>query len=276
MPSTDETYLVLVAWNVTPNTWPYGSSIGVGSETELEALIKMETSAKDYMDKQAWPYEVLALGNENSSVLDSDFQHARTEWRNRKPGEGIATRNMPVNIIPGGTGSSPIRELAVLCQLMKDNAHDGLMIAPISKLYNATEASAKVLTKHIMTTLGQPIQWIMKEAYEESVLKPFLEQAGFSMKSCPQVMFESPDVHKEEEGTYWTGLVASKIQTPKQAAEHLGLDYDEEYWEQKEAEQLEQMQTQTEGGEGDEVYEVRHKRSKVSGSSQAHSACASA
>jgi len=271
-PTDEGTYLTLVAWNVTPNTWPYGSSIGVGSETELEALIKMETNAKDYMEKQAWPYEVLALGNENSTVLDSDYQTARTEWRNRKPGEGIATRNMPVNIIPGGTGSSPIRELSVLCQLMKDNAHDGLMVAPISKLYNATEASAKVLTKHIMTTLGQPIQWLLKEAYEENVLKPYLEGSGFSMKSCPNVVFESPDVHKEEEGEYWVGLVAAKIQTPQQACEHLGLEYDEEAWKQKEAEQLEQMKVESEEGEKDEVYEVRHKRGKTSGSSQAHKA----
>lgn len=266
-PTSEEAYLIMVSWNVTPQTWPYGTSLGTGSETELESLIEMERDAQNYMEKQAWPYEVLSLGNENSSVLENEYADAKSAWRNRVPGEGIVTRNMPVEIIPGGTGSSPIRELAVLCQLMKDNAHDGLMVAPISKLYNSTEASAKVLTKHIMTTLGQPMQWLIKEAYEESVLKPFLEHSGFSVKSCPDVLFESPDVHKKDEGEYWSLLVERQIQTPKQAADHLGLEYDEEWWTKEQKRQEEQMMQKQQFGDGkeDEVYEVRHKRSQTGG-----------
>ena len=269
-PTRNGTYLINIPWNVTPNTWPYGASLGTGSETELSALIEMERDAQNYMEKQAWPYEVLALGNEKSHVLESDYSHAKNQWRNREPGEGIVTRNMPVNIIPGGTGSSPIRELAVLCQLMKDNAHDGLMVAPISKLYNSTEASAKVLTKHIMTTLGQPMQWIIKEAYEEYVLKPFLEHASFSVKSCPNVLFESPDVHKTEEGEYWSLLVERQIQTPKQAADHLGLEYDEEYWTKEQERMLQQAQAhqQPDGEEEGKSYRVtelyKHRRSSQS------------
>lgn len=269
----EETFVVQVPWNITSASWPYGTSIGTGSETELEALIEMETNAKDYMEKQAWPYEVLALGDgkpNSASVLDTDYQSARNEWKNRKPGEGIATRNMPVNIIPGGTGSSPIRELAVLCQLMKDNAHDGLMVAPISKLYNSTEASAKVLTSHIMTVLGQPIQWIVKECYEEYVLKPFLVQGGFSVKSCPEVLFESPDVHKKEEGEYWALLVERKIQTPMQAAEHLGLEYDEEYWTQQREQMANVFKPKQEEETEDEIYEVRRKTCSNSGSRQTY------
>ena len=265
-PDISDPFIVPVHWNVTPTSWPYGSSMGVGSETELEALIEMESNAKDYMKKQAWPYEVLQLGDgkEGAGILDSDYQTARAEWKNRKPGEGIAARNMSVNIIPGGTGSSPIRELSVLCQLMKDNAHDGLMVAPISKLYNATEASAKVLTKHIMTTLGQPIQWIIKEAYEENVLKPFLESSGFSRKNCPETLFESPDVQKGEEVEYWVGLVTAKIQSPQQAAEHLGLEYDDDYWKQEREQQQEQFQMKTKKEEEEkeqkqDVWEVRRK-----------------
>jgi len=245
-PDTEDTFIVHVPWNMTSATWPYGTSLGVGSETELEALIEMEGNSKDYMDKQAWPYEVLALGNENSNLLESDYTNARSEWKNRQPGEGIVTRNMTVDIKPGGTGSQPIRELATLCQLMKDNVHDGLMVPPISKLYNSTEASATVLTQHIMTVLGQPIQWIIKEAYEESLLKPYLERSGFSRKSCPIILFESPDVHKEEEGAYWVGLVQNKIQTPAQACEHLGLEYDEEFWKEQEEKQLEQFKMKAE------------------------------
>jgi len=65
--------LVLLSWNVTSATWPFGNGLGVGLETEMEALVELERSAKDYMEKQAWPYEVLALGNEKTMILDSDF-----------------------------------------------------------------------------------------------------------------------------------------------------------------------------------------------------------
>jgi hypothetical protein len=243
---TEDTYLVHVPWNVSSTTWPYGTSLGVGNETELEALINMETNASAYMDKQAWPYEVFALGDEKSNVLESEYNQVRTEWKNRKPGDGFTTRNMNVDIKAGGTGSSPIRELATLCELMKDNLHDGLMVPPISKLENSTEASATVLTQHIMTTLGQPIQWVLKENYEEYVLKPYLAHIGFSVKSCPNILFESPDVHKKEEGEYWTGLVGAKIQTPQQACEHLGLEYDEAFWKQEELKQQQMFQQKQE------------------------------
>jgi hypothetical protein len=238
----NSTELVLLSWNVTTGTWPYGNGIGVGLETEMESLLGMESNAKDYMEKQAWPYEILALGDNANPVTEADYAVARSEWRSRKPGEGIATYNIPVNIVSGGTGSSPIRELAELCNLMKDNTHDGLMVPPISKLYNSTEASATVLTKHIMTTLGQPIQWLIKECFEGAVLKPFLEAQGFSRKSCPSSLFESPDVHKKEEGEYWTSLVNAKIQSPQQACEHLGLEYDEKFWSELERQEQERFQ----------------------------------
>lgn len=240
--------LILISWNPTTATWPYGNGIGVGLETEMEMLLDVETSVKDYSEKAAWPYEVLQLGDgKGVTVSDSDYQTARSEWRNRQPGEGIAARNIPVNIIAGGTNSAPIRELAALCELMKDNLHDGFIVPPISKLYNSTEASAKVLTQHVMTVMGQPLQWLLKENFEEHVLKAFLEQSGFSRKSCPVTLFESPDTAKKEEGEFYVGLVNAKIQSPKQACEHLGLEYDEMFWKEEMQRQQEQFQMKNEG-----------------------------
>jgi hypothetical protein len=230
---TNEELILIPFLGVTTDTWPFAPSIFAGTETELEMLTGIEESAKAYSEKQAWPYEVLALGDATSSVSDSDYEGARNEWRNRQPGEGLATRNMPVAIVPGGTGSAPLRDLAVLCELMKDNVQDSVMIAPISKLYNATEASAKEMTKHIMTVLGQPWQWQLASYFEQYILKPYIVASGFSVRSLPKVVFESPDVHKAEEGQYWTSLVSAKIQTPQQACDHLGLEYDQEYWDQQ-------------------------------------------
>lgn len=246
-------------------------------------LVSVEESVKDYSEKAAWPYEVLQLGDgSGSGVSDSDYQSAKTEWRTRQPGEGITARNMPVNIIPGGTNSAPIRELAALCELMKDNIHDGFIVPPLSKLYNSTEASAKVLVQHVMTVLGQPLQWLLSESLTSYVLKPFLEGSGFSRKSCPSVLFESPDTAKKEEGEFWMSLVTAKIQSPQQACEHLGLEYDEEYWTQQEKKLEEQMMQkqqqgfsqdngkpvgkkpqvvqQQQGNKSDEVWEVRRRK----------------
>ena len=238
---TSEELVLVPNLGVTSQTWPFGPSIYAGLENELEMLTGIEESAKDYSEKQAWPYELLQLGDAANPVSDDEYTVARSEWKNRKPGEGIVS-TVPSDIKPGGTGSAPIRELAVLCELMKDNVQDSVMIAPISKLYNATEASAKEMTKHIMTVLGQPLQWRLAEYFESYVLKPWLESSGFSRKSCPQTVFESPDVHKKEEGEYWTSLVNAKIQSPMQACDHLGLEYDEAYWAQEEQKQQQQFE----------------------------------
>lgn len=271
--------LILLSWNATTATWPYGNGLAVGLETEMDMLVSVEESVKDYSEKAAWPYEILALGNgAGATVNDSDYQDAKSEWRNRQAGDGIATRNMPVEIIAGGTNSAPIRELASLCELMKDNIHDGFIVPPLSKLYNSTEASAKVLVQHVMTVLGQPLQWLLAESLQSYVLKPMLEQAGFSRKSCPVPLFESPDTAKKEEGEFWVSLVTAKMQSPKQACEHLNLEYDEDYWKQEEKKQQEQFEQKNaqfgaqkqdgeEGGvtqqqKSEEVWEVRRKEVK--------------
>jgi hypothetical protein len=244
---TNEELILIPFLGETTDTWPFAPSLLTGLEVESEMLVDMEQASKDYSEKQAWPYEILQLGEGkpgDALISDDDYDAARSEWQNRQPGEGIAARNMPVQIVAGGTGSAPIREIAVLCELMKDNIVDGTMIPPISKLYNSTEASSKEMQKYVMTALGQPWQWRYTEFYRSYVLKPWLEASGFSRKSCPEVLFESPDVHKKEEGDYWGLLVDKKIQSPMQACEHLGLEYDEAYWTQLEQKQQEQFNQQ--------------------------------
>ena len=263
---TSEELILVPFLGVVTATWPFAPSIFTGLETELEMLTGIEESAKDYSEKQAWPYEILGLGDNENPVDADDYESARSEWKNRKPGQGIVT-NVPTTLLAGGTGSAPIRELAVLCELMKDNVQDSVMIAPISKLYNATEASAKEMTKHIMTVLGQPMQWRIAEYFELYILKPFLESSGFSRKSCPQTVFESPDVHKKEEGEYWTSLVNAKIQSPVQACDHLGLDYDEAYWAEEKQKEQEQFNQQLQAKKDSASNGANPKEEKVKGKS---------
>lgn len=241
---TNQELILIPFLGETTATWPYAPSLLTGTETESDMLVEMERNTEKYMEKQAWPYEIAAFGDAANPVLEDDYVTASSAWKNRQPGDGFATRNIPVNIIQGGTGSAPIRELAVLCELMKKNINDAVMVPGVSQLYNATEASAKVLTAHVMTTLGQPVQWRIAEYFSDGILKPWLEASGFSRKSCPETLFESPDVHKKEEGDYWGLLVDKKIQTPQQACEHLGLEYDEEYWNMQLKREQEQFDKQ--------------------------------
>lgn len=236
--------IVHYAWNPTSTSWPYGTPLIVGLDVETEALLGLEENAKDYMEKEAWPYEILALGDAQNNIGSSDYESAKSAWKNRQPGQGITARNIPITLLKGGTGESPLREIADLVVGMKDNVVDGTMVPPISKLYNSTEASAKVMTQHIMTVLGQPLQWLLKEQYVVNVLRRYVMGLGFSVKSTPDILFESPDNAKKEEGEFWVSLVNAKIQSPQQACEHLQLEYDEEYWRGEEEKQRQQFEQQ--------------------------------
>jgi hypothetical protein len=88
---TNDTYLIIVPWNVKSNTWPYGTSLGVGSETELESLINMETNASAYMEKQAYPWELVGLGNEKTMINDSEYQSAKSEIKSNQRSTGISS-----------------------------------------------------------------------------------------------------------------------------------------------------------------------------------------
>ena len=93
-----------------------------------------------------------------------------------------------------------------------------------------------------MRVLGQPLQWLIKDYLEEYVLKPFLENSAFSRRSCPVTLFESPDTAKKEEGEFWIGMVNAGLQSPKQACDHLELEFDEDYWKKKQEEEQAQFE----------------------------------
>jgi len=240
--------IVHFAWNVSSSSWPYGTPFLIGLDVETESMLALEKSSADFMDKNAWPYEVLSVGDSASPISASDYAGVKSSWGNRQPGDGFTLRNIPVNLMKGGTGDTPLRELSDLMNLMKDNIQDGLMVPAISKLYNSTEASAKVMTSHIMTVLGQPIQWLIKEKYEEQVIKPYCESIGFSRKSAPKLIFESPTSHKAEEAEFWKVMGELQVQSPEQIAEHLGLEFDEDYWKAKKEEEQAQFEQQQKMG----------------------------
>lgn len=264
-PSWSSTEIVHFAWNVTSNSWPYGTSLLVGLETVLETLEELEVNANEYMKKQAYPYEVLQLGDGTFMPTASDVSSVDSKWKNRAVGENIIT-TYPTQMHQGGTGGAPIRELSNILDFLYDQAIDATMVPPISKQYNATEASAKVMMPHAHATLITPMQRLIRRKIESEIYKPYLEDLGFSVKTCPKLLFAPPDAHKEEDGEYYSKLVLAGIAPPAWAAKKLGIPEEEfDEWQKEVEAKEEKMMQQQKPEEGEEegksyrVTELYHK-----------------
>lgn len=234
-PTWSASEIVHHSWNVTTQSWPYGTSLLVGLEVVLGTLQQLEVSAKDYMEKQAWPYEVLQIGDGQYMPNASDLSAIQSKWKGRRVGENIIT-TLPTAMHQGGTGGSPIRELSNLIDFLYNEAIDSTMIPPISRQYNATEASAKVMMPHAHATIVTPMQRVIKRKIETEVYQPYLESLNFSVKSCPRVVFHPPDFHKEEDAKYYFPGVLAGVFPPKWVAKKLGVP-EEEFDEWLEEEQ---------------------------------------
>jgi len=258
-PTWQADQIVHFAWNVTSESWPYGTSILVGLDTEFEILEELEQNAKDYMEKQAWPYEMGRVGDGQYMPDDTEMASIKSKWKNRQIGENILT-SYPIEMIQGGTGGAPIRELSNIFDFIKDNIVDGTMVPPISKQYNATEASAKIMMPHAHATLITPMQRLIRRKVENEVYKPYLEDLGYSVKTCPKLLFEPPDAHKEEDAEYYSKLVLAGVIPPKAAAKELGYEEEFEEWmKEEEKRQQKMMQQGEEQGEEEETEQEKQK-----------------
>jgi len=261
--------IVPLHWDVSSQSWPYGTSMLVGLDTEFQVYEDLEINTKDYMEKQAWPYTILQIGDKENPVDETELSTAKTKFKNRRIGEDMIT-TVPTQLLQGGTGGSPIRELSDLLQVVKDNIQDSLILPAISKLYNSTEASAKVLTSWAASCVVKPMQEILRNELREKVYKPYLEDLGYSVKVCPDLLFEPPDAQKKEEMEFWTGMVNAGICPPQVAAREFGWEDEWKTWQiEKQAQQEKIFQRKKEEksgeeedkkGEDEDVYEVHHKR----------------
>jgi len=242
--------LVEFHWDKTSRSWPYGTSLLAGSETEYESMEQLELSAKDYMEKQAFPYELWQIGDGNYMPTDSDVATIKSKWQNRSVGENMIS-TYPIDLKQGGTGGAPIRELQGLLDFMKDNVIDRTLVPPISKQYNATQASAKEMMPWALANLIWPIQRMVKWKIENEVYKPYLEDLGFSVKTCPNLLFEPPDIVDVEKGEYLSKGVTAGYLPPKWAAAQAGVPLEEfeEWRKEEEAKEEKMMQNQKNGGE---------------------------
>jgi len=241
--SRDE--MVHYAWNVSSKSWPYGTSMLIGLDTEFEALEKIEQATSDYAEKQGLPKELWQVGDRDYTPNDEELEEIRKKVKNWSAGEEFVT-NYAINRIAGGTGEHPLSEISKILDFYYTHIVDGMMIAPISKQWSSTMASAQEMEVVQRANLITPLQRLISRKIEREVYRPYLEDLGYSVKVCPKVSWEAPDAHKDEEAEYWALQVQSGIVPAEYAAMEQGFDMTKikQYRDEQAKREAEQMQSQ--------------------------------
>ena len=222
---------------------PFGTSLLTGIDYELDAQDQIRKNLLAYLEKQAFASNVLQVGNEQYHPTEDVVSEINTQVKNRKVGEDFVT-DYPIELKVMGAAQVETRMIPDTLKFTDDQVTDALMSPPISKLYNSTEASATVMTDWARGCLITPIQNIIREVVEKQVYQPMLEDLGFTVKLTPELSFDPPDVHTNDEAQYWGTMIDKKIQSPEQVCKKLGLIYDSAYWKQEEVKAQEQMKMQ--------------------------------
>ena len=222
--------ITLVPWDVDVY-YPYGTSLLSGIDRELNALDQLLDTAVEYARKNAYPTHYVQVGDDEYQPGDTTLQGFKSSVDNNNAGGTVITSAPVSGFTSGGGGdASTVPELM---RFSVDQVSDGLIAPPLSKLYDSTEASAKVTQKWVRQVLIIPIQHIIKTRIEEDIYWPFLRSLGYSIRNVPSLNFDIPESYMVDEIAALTGLVNSNIMTPEQCSEELGFDYDEEYFKQK-------------------------------------------
>lgn len=217
--------IVHYAWNISSKSWPYGTSMLIGLDTEFNALETIEQATSDYAEKQALPKELWQVGDRDYTPNDDELATIRNKVKNWSAGEEFVT-NYTINRIAGGTGEKPLSEISKILDFYYTHIVDGMMVAPISKQWSSTMASAQEMELVQRAHLITPLQRLIGNKIEREIYQPYLESLGYSVKVCPSVLWEAPDAHKDEEMEYWMGAVQSGIVPSEYAAMELGFDLD--------------------------------------------------
>ena len=223
---------------------PFGISLLTGIDYELATQEEIRKNLLKYLERQAWASNVLQVGSDAHALTDAEYQQIKTEVKNADVGENFVTdHDIEVKVM--GAAQVETRMIPETLRFSDDQITDSLMIAPISKLYNSTEASATKLADEENMRIIFPMQKIISEVLTKQIYQPLLEDAGFSVNVVPKVSFEPPDVYTLEDATYWKTLVDAKVVTPEQAAKELGIEYDSAFFKAEEQKQLDLMKQKT-------------------------------
>ncbi len=241
--SWQQNEIIHFPWNITSWSWPYGTSLLAGSETEFETLEQVKQDFKEYAHKNAFPKEIFSIGNGEYMPTGTEASDIKSSLKNWEPGEYFVT-TYPIDHKVGGVGDREPKGIDKILNFIKEDAIDGSMTPPVSYQYSSTYASSKEMAKTQRANLILPLQAIVGKELEESIYKPYLESLSYSVKLCPEVNFDPPDANWLEEAQAYAQLVGAGILTPELAASEMG--YTQEQIEVMRAEKLQRQEQQME------------------------------
>jgi hypothetical protein len=242
--SEQDNYIIPVSWNVTSRSWPYGTSLYAGLDSEFRTLSQLKTDIAEYMHNNAFPMEIYAVGNGEFTPQDTDLATIRSIVKVTQPGQKIIT-SYPIDHKVGGTGDREVKGMDTVLNFVKEELVDGGGIPPISRQWNSTQASAKEMMPWTLANYIKPLQRTYAVIFQEYLFKPYLESLGYSRRLCPRLMFSPPDSHKMDDATYWKAFIDAGL-PPQYAWEELGFDLEHirELQEENDKRQEEQMKLQ--------------------------------
>ena len=232
--------IIVVPWDVDVH-YPFGTSLLEGIDRELSISDNILAGLEKYVKRQAWATHMVQVGDPTYTPGDTELNAFRTQVRRGEVGQTIIT-NAPISKETLGAGDVETQMIPDILAFEDDQIADSLMMPPLSKLYNSTQASSVEMTDWARANLITPIQRIIQRKVEEELFWAYLEPLGYSKRVVPKLSFNPPEAGRLDEAKYWSELVVAKIASPKQAASDLGMDYDEAYWKEQEALMLKHQQ----------------------------------
>lgn len=207
---------------------PFGTALLTGVDTELEIKKNILTNMNAYMEKQAFASNVLGVGDQTYQPTDAQVQAIESKIRNREVGEDFVT-NYPTKLDVMGAAKIETRMIPEALNFVQERIQDAMLIPTISKIWNSTEASAKVMTDWCHAVIINPVQELIAHVIEEQVYQPFLEDQGFSVRVIPELDFEPPDkaFYELMQQVNIVDLVNAGVVSRKALAEKIG--FGEEY-----------------------------------------------
>ena len=240
----EQNEIIHTSWGISGKSWPYGTSLYAGLDVDFETLQQLKLDLKEYMHNNAFPMEIYAVGDGQYMPTGDDLAQIRSFVKVMQPGQKMIT-SYPINHVSGGVGDREVRGIQDILPFIKEEIIDGGGIPPVSKQWNATEASAKEMMPWTMANYITPLQRIFRFDLEEHFYKPYLEELGYSMRLCPKLLFAPPDANKVEDAQFWTGLISAGLPAAY-AWEELGFDVDhiQELQDENDKRMLEQQKLQ--------------------------------
>jgi len=152
---------------------------------------QVDRDIKDYLHKSAWPKEMYQVGEPGDKVDDSTVSEAYAKVKRWKPGDSYIA-NYPVKYTACGVGQVESRAFPEIIKVLNNRSIDGLIVPPLSMLYNATEASARAMLDDLQVAIIQPIQRIWKRKIETEIFKPLIVGEAIDEKFTPSIDFMPP------------------------------------------------------------------------------------